>query len=249
MCWSGEASGVLAAAGFGMTAYLYHSGEKKELWLTLFYFTLMELLQALTYIYINQCNVPMNKILTFLGYIHLAFQPFFINMVGMYFIPEDIKEKISKYVYACCWITVGCFLLKAYPFTDLSLCMVGEEMFCGPLACSYKGNWHIAWQWPLNDLASTPWIVYQAKAHIVGLHAKTYLFSAFLLPFLYGSWRIVLITYLLGPFIAHFSTNHINEFPAIWCLYSIALCCAIVKSPIRKYLHVKNWIFYQFVRK
>lgn len=116
MCWSGEASGVLAAAGFGMTAYLYHSGEKKALWLTLFYFTLMELLQALTYIYINQCNVPMNKILTFLGYIHLAFQPFFINMVGMYFIPKDIKEKISKYVYACCWITVGCFLLKAYPY-------------------------------------------------------------------------------------------------------------------------------------
>lgn len=247
MCWSGEASAVLATAGLCMTAYLYKSGESKELWLTLFYFTLMEVLQAFTYIYINQCSMSMNKALTFLGYVHIAFQPFFINMAAMYFIPQEIKMKISKYVYTACGIGAGLFMFKVYPFADSGLCVLGQETFCGPFACSLKGNWHIAWQLPLNDLGSVPWFELPNKGYIRGLHSKVYLLVGFIMPFMYGSWRLVLLTYLLGPFIAHFSTNNLNEFAAVWCLYSIGLCCTMIKSPIRKYLHVKNWFWYRWV--
>ncbi|MEI6095260.1 MAG: DUF5765 domain-containing protein, partial [Gammaproteobacteria bacterium] len=38
---------------------------------------------------------------------HIAFQPFFINMLAMYFIPEEVKHKIARYVYGACWIGVG----------------------------------------------------------------------------------------------------------------------------------------------
>jgi hypothetical protein len=48
MCWSGEASGVLAAVGLGTAAYIAVKGESKELWIPLTYFALMELLQAAT---------------------------------------------------------------------------------------------------------------------------------------------------------------------------------------------------------
>lgn len=211
MCWSGEASAVLATSGFAMTAYLIKTGEKRELWLVLLYFTLMELLQAITYIYINQCTVPINKVLTSLGYLHLAFQPFFINMAAMYFIPETVKAKIAPYVYGACWIGAILFLMKAYPFPNASLCTVGQETFCGTFACSYKGNWHIAWQLPLNNLSSNPLIDFSGKALFKGLHAQVYLLTGFILPFLYGSWRFILVSYLLGPFIAHFSTNNIND--------------------------------------
>ena len=50
MCWSGEASGVLAVAGLSTAAYVAIKGESKELWIPLTYFALMELLQAATYI-------------------------------------------------------------------------------------------------------------------------------------------------------------------------------------------------------
>jgi hypothetical protein len=33
MCWSGEASAVLAVAGFGTAAYVAYKGESKELWI------------------------------------------------------------------------------------------------------------------------------------------------------------------------------------------------------------------------
>ncbi len=48
MCWSGEASTVLAAVGLGTTVYAASKGEDKRLWMPLGYFSLMEALQAYT---------------------------------------------------------------------------------------------------------------------------------------------------------------------------------------------------------
>lgn len=237
MCWSGEASSVLAAFGLCATVHLAKKGESRELWMPLGYFALMELLQAVTYLYINQCDLLINKILTTLGYVHIMFQPFFVNMVAMYFIPEYIKNSIANYVYIICGIGVMLFIIKLYPFTGTTLCHFGEEPFCGSIACSLRGEWHIAWQLPLNNLLSD---IYVFK----GLHSYTYLFVSFIMPIFYGSWRLVLVTFFLGPFIAFFSTHNMNEFPAIWCLFSIALCLTIIKSPIRKYLHNESWFLY-----
>ena len=90
MCWSGEASAILATAGLASTTYLIVKKEDKQLWIPLGFFSLMELLQAGTYTVIDSCQLPVNQILTLLGYLHIAFQPFFINMVSMYFIPKKI---------------------------------------------------------------------------------------------------------------------------------------------------------------
>lgn len=243
MCWSGEASGVLATFGLCATIYLAKKGEPKALWMALGYFSLMELLQAITYIYINQCGLPVNKALTLLGYIHIMFQPFFVNMVALYFIPEVIKNKIAPYVYSACGIGLIFFIAKLYPFSWTNLCWVGKEPFCGPMACSLRGEWHIAWQLPLNDLFSHPMIGHW----IFGLHAQAYTVLAFIMPALYGAWRLILLTFLLGPFIAGFSTNNVNEFPAIWCLFSIALGLTIIKSPLRKHLHTTSWFLYPLI--
>lgn len=50
MCWSGEASAVLAVAGFAKAGYVSYKGESKELTILLTYFACMEQLQAATYI-------------------------------------------------------------------------------------------------------------------------------------------------------------------------------------------------------
>lgn len=288
MCWGGEASTTLAVAGFGVTAYLIKKGEKKELWLFLLYFSLMETLQAVTYGYIDQCGSTLNKFLTFLGYTHIAFQPFFINMTAMHFIPITIKKKIAKYVYVLCGVGAGMFVLKALPLGDAALCHVGAEGFCGPIACSYTGNWHVAWQWPLNNFSSSalvnmpikeyitgaeaknymfkgnwtyawqwlrdflgtnplPFIGLEAHHYLQGLHAQVYCLCAFILPMLYGAWRLIVVMFLLGPFLAHFFTTNVNEFPAVWCLFSIGLCCTIILSPIRQYLYVKHSFLYPYI--
>ena len=130
--WSGEAWGVLAVVGLGTAAYLaIKKGESKELWIPLTYFALMELLQAVTYIYIDLCDNPSNQILTLLGYVHVAFQPFFVNMVAMYFIPVSVKLKIRTTVYTICAIGATPHAHQNVPFWLGGVVLHGVEGFCG----------------------------------------------------------------------------------------------------------------------
>jgi len=242
MCWSGEASAALATVGFSTAAYVARKGESKELWIPLVYFACMELLQAVTYVYINQCDTPQNQVLTLLGYLHIAFQPFFVNMVAMYFIPQRVKTAIAPSVYALCGLGTLAMLLKMYPFAWANVCVKGYEGFCGPTICSLSGDWHIAWQMPLNGLLSRHpdnWFPFD-----YGLHGFSYFAVSFFLPFLYGSWRFVGFHLLIGPLLADRLTVHPNEHAAVWCLLSIALCVSVIKSPLRKHLHVQAWPFY-----
>ncbi len=243
MCWSGEASAVLAAVGFGTASYVAYKGESKELWIPLTYFACMELLQAATYIYINLCDAPPNQILTLFGYLHIAFQPFFANMVAMYFIPEEVKRKISTVVYSLCAVCAVAILVKMYPFAWAGHCIEGIEGFCGPTTCSVSGDWHIAWQLPLNGLMSD--YPDNPFGFRYGMHAFAYILTAFVMPVIYGSWRFVGFHYLVGPFISDILTSNPNEYAAVWCLFSIALCVSVIKTPVRKYLHVRRWPYYR----
>jgi len=235
MCWSGEASALLATAGLCSTAYVAYKKEDKHLWMPLGYFSLMELLQAVTYHYIDSCGAPINQVLTLLGYLHITFQPFFINMFAMHFLPKHVKEKIQDWVYAICFVGSILMLIKLYPFEWGGMCPIGKEALCESNLCSVHGNWHIAWNIPLNSLAYLKW---------------GYAFPGMILPFVYGSWRLGLYLYLLGPFMAGFFTDNLNEWPAVWCLLSIGLLLVVIKTPIRKYLYIKKkWYFWKFPRK
>jgi hypothetical protein len=67
-----------------------------------------------------------------------------------------------------------------------------------------------------------------------------YAITFWLIPLLYGSWRVVLLLYVAGPLLPVFFVGP-NEVPAIWCLESIFLCAIIVKTPLRRWLHVDSW--------
>ena len=243
MCWSGEASAVLATVGISATVYLAKKGEPKDLWMPLGYFALMELLQAATYIFIDQCDNPWNKLLTHIGYFHIAFQPFFANMVAMYFIPEHVSQRIRKPVFALCGVAAVIILAKLLPAASLGTCNIGVEGYCGSIACSTSGLWHIAWQLPLNGLMSGS--IDFLFGFEYGLHAFTYILIVFIMPLLYGSWRFVALHVVMGPLISDLTTSDPNEFIAVWCLFSIALCLAVIKSPVRRHLHVHSWLLYR----
>jgi len=226
MCWSAQASATLATIGLASTTYVAIKGEDKALWIPLAYFSLMELLQAFTYTVIDQCGLPLNELLTLLGALHITFQPFFLNAFAMHFIPLKIKEKISPYVYGFCFLGAIAMLIKIYPFQWANLCNVGHEPFCGQHLCSVHGNWHIAWEAPLNGFR--------------GLTLGYYL-PVFLLPFLYGSWKFVVYHLISGPLLARILTNNINEWPAVWCLLSIGLLLLVIKTPLREILYTQKW--------
>jgi len=187
---------------------------------------LMEALQAFTYLVINDCSSSLNQVLTFLGYLHICFQPFFLHMVSMYFIPEQVRSKITKFVFLGFSLTSFLLLLLLYPFCWASACDIQREPLCSSILCSVSGNWHIAWELPLNGL---PWSII------------IYFIGCFLVPLVYGSWKLTLSHFFFGPTMAYILSSNKNEWPAVWCLMSIALICICFKTPLRKHFAVKHW--------
>lgn len=241
MCWSGEASLVLAAGGFAFAGYAAYKKEDWALWIPLGYFSLMELLQGFTYSVIDQCSLPSNQVATLLGYLHIAFQPFFINMISMYFIPKEVKQKIQGWVYGICFACALFMLIQLYPFPWAGQCTPGS-FFCSDYLCSVSGNWHIAWEVPVNGLTNG-----LQEIPVLGwvfTNYPSYMIAGFFMPFLYGSWRITIYHFLIGPRLALLLTDNPNEAPAIWCLLSIGILALLVKSPLRRFMFVKNWVLW-----
>lgn len=236
MCWSGEASTALASVGIAGAAWAAYKKEPFALWGTLGYFALMEALQAYTYTVINQCGLPQNQIATILGYLHIAFQPFFINAISLYFIPQAVATRAYKIVFGLCLASAVFMMIQLYPFEWAGLCQPGRAL-CAERLCSVSGNWHIAWDVPSNGIGN--WMY----AH--GLTGYfTYSFVAFILPLLYGSWRFTLYHFIMGPVMARLTTNNLNEAPAVWCLLSIGFLLIVIKTPVRRYLFTK-WNFWE----
>lgn len=231
MCWSFTASAVFALIGFIFAGYLAYKKENKLLWMPLAYFALMEALQAASYLYIGECTHPGNQLLTFLSYVHIIFQPIAINALMLYFIPARFRERIIGPVLGVAALITVLMLIKIYPFVWAGTCAPRSEL-CGQALCSYKGNWHLAWTIPFND---------------IGPNMMTYYYLAvFILPLLYGSWRAVVYGVVVGPLIAMALTNNPNEWPAVWCLMSIGIILSITIPHIRKILHVKKWYFWEY---
>ncbi|OGT83474.1 MAG: hypothetical protein A3H91_10850 [Gammaproteobacteria bacterium RIFCSPLOWO2_02_FULL_61_13] len=117
-------------------------------------------------------------------------------------------------------------LVNIYPFTWAPSCREGLDVFCGERFCSVTGDWHIAWE---------------MNRHMVAFGGTSYILAAFVLPLLYGSWRMTLYHIVSGPFLAFVTTRNPNEFAAVWCLYSIGLLLVVAKTPVRKWLFVTRW--------
>ncbi len=243
MCWSGEASTALAIAGFGVTAFAAYKKEPAALWITLGFFSSMELLQALSYPVIGQCGAPANRALSIASFIHVALQPFFFNLLALYFIPIIVRKRIQKTVYALCTVAAGVTFLQMIPSETLGACSEHRAM-CGAQFCTLPGNWHLAWEFPFNGwgndfITHSNWLIRWFPHAMVA-----YNLAVFVMPVIYGSWKITAYQFLLGPILVSQLTDNINEAPAIWCLMSIGIVFLVMSSPLRGWMRVHRWLFW-----
>jgi len=232
MCWSAGASATVATIGVAATVYAIKQKEPKGLWIPVFYFSLMEALQAVAYFHIDACNSPTNQVLTLLAYLHIAFQGFFINMVILEFIPKPIRLKVQDWVYAICFMCTILFLIQLYPFDWTGQCKEGLDKMCGSTLCSMRETWHMGWHVPMNDI---PW-----------LGPIGYIFPCMILPFFYGAWRMSLYLLLAGPLVSYTLTQNPNEWPAVWCILSVALLLVVIRTPLRQKLQNTTWYGLKF---
>ncbi len=232
MCWSFGASAIFAVIGIACAVHLARKKESKLLWIPLAYFAIMEALQAITYFYLGSCSSSGNQLLTFLSYMHIAFQPIFINAFVLYFVPARVRKKIILPVLTLAALATILLIVKVYPFEWAGSCAEGTAL-CGKLLCSYMGNWHLAWSLPFNDIGGLSMMKY-------------YLIAAFALPLIYGSWKTTIIGLLTGPVLASMLTSNPNEWPAVWCLISIWIILIAIVTPLRKWVRVEKWYFWNY---
>jgi hypothetical protein len=204
MCFSENISLVIGLTGILSSFYFF----KKNIYASLGigYFALMEIIQFFQYKVIDQCNNDYNKFLTVLGYIHICFQPLFVNLWLYAF------TKKPNFIFLYMSFFAGLLLMSRLFFVeDHELCDGNNEPLCGKKTCAFSGNRHIAWNLRLRAPGSgwtTP---------SIGLH-----FFMWVIPAL-SIFQIkpLLALLLTGPYLGYILTNNIHEQPAIWCYTAI----------------------------
>ncbi len=234
MCWSGEASAAIAVGGLTSAYLLKRRGQPKEVYLPTAYFVLMEGLQAVTYLVVDNCASPYNVLFTHLAILHISLQPIFINMLGMEFVDEDIKERVKPWVYGICMVAAAFCAMRLLPMYDtFGRCELGGSLCSHAQTCAYSGEWHIGWNVLLNGF-NEDW--------------AWYIGTAFAVPVLYGSWKWSAYHYVVGPFLAGLTTADVNERPAVWCLFSTCIIALLVNTRLRNYIQVHRWVSWRYLR-
>jgi Family of unknown function (DUF5765) len=246
MCFSGEMSAVFAFICFGLGGIVWAAGRPKRLAISMAYFGLMELLQTVQYKFVavpddnyEMCKSPTNQYLTFIGLLHILFQPYFANMALcatgriMSLRMRHYGDLLSRLcLFFAIWCLIRYWLAAFYPKNPhmaprpSAECPNYEWVRDGYDAgigwdtpnlpghsCTFISNTtsgHIAWAAPL----------YQATYFVPGASMHFFLMFA---PALLIKTQIPLgIGFLLtGPILAASITPSMNEQASIWCFFSV----------------------------
>jgi hypothetical protein len=229
MCWSEQASLAMVGVGVVATAVTIKRGDPVAIPLTLAFFAVMEALQVWGYQVIDQCGLPSNRWSAILSWVHISLQPIFINAFGMAIVAPMLSRKARIRVLAAASFASVLMLARMVPLEWAGTCRPGTVL-CGADWCTLTGTWHLAWDMPLNDLAS----------RVLGVDIPggwtypDYMLAVFVLPLFYGAWRFVLVHFALGPALAVALTDMPNEMPAVWCLFSVGLSLIALSPLVRR---------------
>lgn len=236
MCWSAEASVAMTGIGVAAAMVSYRREDPAAIWVTLGYFSLMEALQVAGYAVLDQCGTTQNRAVTIASYLHIVFQPFFINAFAMALMSHPFSRRVRLWVFAACGVSACVMLAQLVPWDGLGVCKPGSPL-CAANLCTVSGNWHIAWDIPYNGL-----LVPLEKFFGTGFGFPTYMITVFALPLVYGAWKFTVMHALVGPILARALTDNPNEMPAIWCLFSILILCLGLSLRLRRGFMSEPWI-------
>ena len=201
-----------------------------------YWFAFMEFLQFVQYLVIDDCDNMVNIIWTALGWVHIAFQPFFSNFAFSALDRRNIngeKGRNDTWNFILGYSFIGGTLMTARLVipaifknqTLLAICQEESEGMCGPRTCSINGLYHVSWAFHmLNPLYPFPGIA----LHFINM---------FIAPVLMGITAGSIILFCTGPLLAAFFPVRDGERSAIWCYFSIAEAFITIISQYMAFRH------------
>ena len=209
MCFTQNASFSFGIFGLIASIYFY---KRKHIFASIgiAYFSLMEFIQYFQYFFINKCDNSYNYWLTLLGYLHICFQPLFVNIWLLTFVEKELLS--SHYVFLYMSIIAGILLFsRIFYVSNDEICDINNEPLCGKNTCTFSGQTHIAWNIRMRA-AGKYWY-----SPSIALH-----FFMWVIPTIVTfKYRPIIALILTGPYMSLLFTSNIHEQPAIWCFFSV----------------------------
>lgn len=229
MCFSKNASLSMFITGMVFALYFYRM--KMPLFaLTVVYYSIMQLIHYVGYLYIDQCDNKINQLMAKLNFIHIAFQPF-VTLLGSYDVFRRYNIITPKQLIqfkGILWIALLTSFFQFSRIFKLNMDFSSPEncVYCGEKPCSSSGHKHIAFHLPLRNKPG--YITPTLFTHF------TYMFLPFLL-FNNTTRMIGILTFMFGMSPA-FIWKGISgsEAGSIWCFGSIAHCLIIFAITLMK---------------
>lgn len=272
MCFSQEMSALFSVLGICFAAWIAKTNGNQHLLQGVGWFVLMEVLQVVQYAFIArdidpanptlaqmqkspQCRSSANKFLTFLGFVHICFQPYFSAKLSCAFVrrPENTAQfKLVQRLQLVgagllLWRYLGTFItaetMQSWGFSatnafDASMWVASPEWLSGPALCTYFGFKHLAWSVPF-----TPATYYSPS---MALHMFLMFVPFFVLDM--GSlaknainWIAGVLLFLTGPVLADYLTPNKQEAASIWCFFSICQVVGLVAMTVVKFMMRGEW--------
>tara|TARA_B100000401_G_scaffold390109_1_gene296163 strand:+ start:609 stop:1268 length:660 start_codon:yes stop_codon:yes gene_type:complete len=211
MCFSEEMSRNLTLMGTIVTYILYKQGKSWTVYMPVFYFTIMEFLQYLSYQALEEKkqNKKWKKLLTIIIFIHIALQPLMTNIWYSNYIPKNMTDSMNLILKLC--VVVAFFmLLRLHEFVEVNdkyRCPETEPM-CAKKTMIKQGIKHMKYLFRMR-----------APNHVVPS-----VFIHFFFIFIPVLFLKINPLYYLSIFLGYALTMIIgfgNEIPAIWCTFSV----------------------------
>ncbi len=222
MCFTYEVSVCLSLYGCAISYYFYY--YKSPIFYTVGYFTLMEILQTIQYYVVAdnldspQCLSFWNKFLTTLGFIHICYQPYFINYHTEINDSNHITKPYFVIIKRFCLVGGTMLLFRHFQrliFDESYENYIATEWLNGNRLCTYRGNIHFAWSVPMTDVS-----YYLPSSNI---HFFLFFVPQFVI---YEHKRWIIKSFLMiltRPIFASYMTSNLQEIASIWCFVSVLL--------------------------
>lgn len=203
--WSASSFCLLTATS--LAGYYY--GIPYRIILGTLFLALKELIQLLLYSNISSCTT-INKGLTVAAWLHISFQPLFMNLFISAF--SSTPQLYDVPIMMCLLFAVAnMFRIKEVRGQITNECIPDvPRNLCRPITCSKEGRYHLAYGFELSS------------SDVSGYTPS--MFAFFLLmfapAFIIGDWTLGIINALVAALSFTFVAHDTGEAAAIWCVNS-----------------------------
>jgi hypothetical protein len=211
---------MLFVAGAVLTVISYVNNDLRASFMYMVYgfYTLMELLQAVQYAFVNDCSSKWNVLLTEVAYVFIIVQPLIWNAV-FYMKTRDDPEDRNVFklamVLSLVWIAANVYSRISYDDDDASMNACG--FFNHSQTCTYRDTdkSHLYWRWKTRHLSDMTANYF--------MYLCLWIVPAIFVESTRSSGIIIFLGMLIGIALTKFFGANSLEFPTIWCAISIPI--------------------------